>query len=87
MAGHGTGSTVPSVTQPREEEEVHSQDTRETRNGFMCENWLYLKYVRAVETSFCQQINSGVDWEPRVNQSAKEAVSDLNFIRFQLIPD
>lgn len=52
----------------------------------MCENWLFLKYVRAVETSFYQQINSGVDWDLRVNQSAKEEKSDLDFISFQLIP-
>lgn len=51
---------ILSVTLPGEEE-VHNQDNRETRNGFMCEHWLFLKYIRAVETSFCQQINSGVE--------------------------
>lgn len=55
LAGHGTESVVPSVTQHREEE-VHSQDTTETRNDFVCENWLFLKYVRPVEKSWCQQL-------------------------------
>lgn len=50
LAGHGTGSVVPRVTQPGEEE-VYNQDTTETRNGFMRENWLFLKYLRPVETS------------------------------------
>ena len=48
-AGQGTGSVVPSVTRPGKEE-VCSQDTTETRNGFMCESWLFLKYLRPVET-------------------------------------
>lgn len=37
LPGHGAGSVTPSVTHPGEEE-VHSQDTTETRNGFMSEN-------------------------------------------------
>lgn len=37
MAGHGAGSVTPSVTHPGEEEE-HSQDTTETRNGLISEN-------------------------------------------------
>lgn len=54
-AGHGTGSVVPSVTRPGEEE-VHSQDTTGTGNGFMCETWSFLKYLRPVGTSWGQQI-------------------------------
>lgn len=81
-AGQGTGSVVPSVTRPGEEE-VCSQDTTETRNGFMCESWLLLKYLRPVEMSWCQQ-RVGWNWSvksPEVNQSAKEAVTELSFLR------
>ena len=81
-ARQGTGSVVPSVTRPGEEE-VCSQDTTETRNGFMCESWLFLKYLRPVETSWCQQ-RVGWNWSvksPEVNQSAKEAVTELSFLR------
>lgn len=60
LAGHGTGSMAPSVTRLGEEE-VHRQDTTETRDGSILEDWLFLKCVRAVETRFCQQINSGVE--------------------------
>lgn len=60
LAGHETGSVAPSAPQ-HGEEEGYRQDTTETRNGFRLEKWLFLKYVRAVETRFCQQINSGVE--------------------------